>query len=467
MLKAVRKNFVLLSCCIALISGAASFAANYKDDAAAGLGEGAGIWINLWNYPDGDLDEYCRDLTAHGIRNIFLQTSRSNTPAVVNPAKTGEIIEAAHRHGVRVIAWSFAELFNPEADAEKMIQAAEYTSPGGQHVDGAAPNLEKNLEPARIEKYAQKVREKLGPNYPMIAVVYSPLNKCFEVKRISWPLLARYFDVIAPMIYWNSKYEKIEPYSYTVKTIQKIRELAGKPDIEISAIGDGMGSGSASIHEFLRACRDGEATGISLYPNQKITQEQKLTVARHSDYLKPNSRFRMAAFREYMRQGHLNAPRAHDPSQPITRRDFYQLLVRQLYPALTPGKHDPRHMHNALPTVAECKDASGEQALQILVSLGLVADMSEISSIQGILDAPIYPNEAMSLIATVLEMDKQKLAGRHGKGKRADRWLVPASFAEPGDGQSQNSPTGTPANARAVNYLDASHMILHASSALN
>ena len=465
MLKAVRKNFVLLSCCLALISGAASFAANYKDDSAPGLGEGAGIWVNLWNYPDGDLDAYCHDLTVHGIRNIFLQTSRSNTPALVNPAKTGEIIEAAHRHGVRVIAWSFAELFNPEADADKMVEAASYTSPSGQHVDGAAPNLEKNLESWRIEKYAQRVRAKLGANYPMIAVVYSPLNKCFEVKRINWPLLARNFDVIAPMIYWNSKYEKIEPYSYTVKTLQKIRELSGKPDLEISAIGDGMGSGSASIHEFMRACRDGEATGISLYPNQKITQEQKLAVARHTDYLKPNSRFRMAAFREYVRQGNLRSPRSDDPSQPITRRDFYQLLVRQLYPAMTPSKHDKQHLHNALPTVAECKEAKGEEALQILVSLGLVADMSEISSIQGILDSPIYPNEAVSLIASVLELDKHKVG--HGKGKRLDRWLVPAAVADGAEGQAAPALAGTPANACAVNYLDAAHMILHASSALN
>ncbi len=463
-LKAVRKNAMLLSICFALFNQANVFAAgSYKDDAAPGLGEGAGIWINMWNYPEGDLDSYCNDLSEHGIHNIFLQTSRSNTEAVVNPRGLAEMIEAAHRHGIRIIAWSFAELQNPEQDADKMVEAANFASPSGQHIDGVAPNLEKNLEPWRIEKYALRVREKLGINYPMVAVVYSPLNKCFEVKRISWPLLAKHFDVIAPMIYWNSKYEKIEPYSYTVKTIKKIRELTEKPDIEISAIGDGMGSDAKAIHEFLRACRDTEATGISLYPNQKITQEQKLTLSRHPDYLKANARFRIAAFREYVRQGNLNAPAYHDPSGAIPRRDFYKLLVNQLYPAFC----QPEHKHNlanrslssTLPQAHECREASASAALQILINLGLVADMSEISSIQGVLDSPIYPDEAVSLIASILELDKQKLAKSKKDTKALDRWFVPA--AQAADSERRKTDPAT-----ALNYLDAAHMILQASSAI-
>jgi hypothetical protein len=292
----------------------------------------------------------------------------------------------------------------------------------------------------------------------MIAVVYSPLNKCFEVKRISWPLLAKYFDVIAPMIYWNSKYEKIEPYDYTVKSVKKIRELCGKSDIEISAIGDGMGSNAAAIAEFMRACRDTEATGISLYPNHKITQEQKIAVAHHTDYLKPNSRFRLAAFREYVRQGKLNAPASFDPSKAITRRDYYQLIVRQMYPAFTHSKSDKSRSNSNLPTQAECKEASGEQALQILIGLGLVADMSEMSSIQGILDSPIYPDESVSLIASLLEMDKAKLGNRQNKSRRFDRWLVPSAEAENKERQGGNN--------RPVNYVDAAHMVLQASSAL-
>ena len=453
------KKFVLVSACLSftLQLGLSSFAANYRDDAAPGLTDGAGIWANLWNYPEGDLDAYCQELKQHGVRNLFIQTSRSNTPAVKYPEKLGPLIEACHRNGVRIIAWSFAELFNPDTDADKMIEAAQFTSEHGEHIDGVAPNLEKNLEPWRIEKYSQKVRARLGANYPMIAVVYSPLNKCFEVKRISWPLLAKYYDVIAPMIYWNSKYEKIEPYAYTVKTIQTIRQLTGKPDMEISAIGDAMGSGGHAISEFLRACHDAEATGISLYPEQKMTTEQMTAISRHPEFIHKNARFRLAAFREFVGRGHLNTPAQNDPSRPVSRRDFYQLVVREMYPTITQKKGEVRLA--GLPTAAECKAATGEEALQILVSLGLVADMSDMTSIQGILESPIYPGEAVSLIAKMLETDRHKAPSRIAKSQvRLDRWLVPAASA---DEESQKT-----ANGKALNYLDAAHMVLQASSAL-
>ena len=458
MLNAVRRNLLLLSACFALLCPQSGRAANYKDDAATGLADGAGTWVNIWHYPEGDLDHYFRNLKEHGIRNVFLQTSRSNTPAIVSPGKMGEIIDAAHRHGVRVMAWSFAELFNPDADAEKMVQACEFTSATGQHVDGAAPNLEKNLEPARIEKYAQHLRQKLGQNYPLIAVVYSPLNKCFEVKRISWPLLAKYFDTIAPMIYWNSKYEKIEPYSYTVKSIQKIRELSGKPDLEISAIGDGMGSNAAAITEFMKSCRDAEATGISLYPNHIMTDEQMEAIARHPDYIKSNARFRMAAFRQYVRDGHLDSPPGLDPSKAVSRREFYKLVVHLLHPAFVAGKNDSKSRNANMPTAIECKNASGPEAFQILINAGLVAGIPEASSIDGLLDASIYPEEAVSLIASILEMDMAHKAAAQRTNHRFDRWFVPSAQAE-----MKQKPGST---SQSVNYLDAAQMVLQASSAL-
>lgn len=49
-----------------------------------GIADGAGIWVNMWNYP-AEADSYCLKLYASGIRNIFIQTSRSNTDAVCNP----------------------------------------------------------------------------------------------------------------------------------------------------------------------------------------------------------------------------------------------------------------------------------------------------------------------------------------------------------------------------------------------
>lgn len=449
--------FVLVSCALP------SSAAGFKEDCAPGPTDGAGIWANLWNYPaPADADSYCVGLKENGIRNLFIQTSRSTTAAITQPERLGSLIEACHRQGIRVIAWSFAELIDPESDADKMVAAARFTSPAGEHIDGIAPNMEKNLEAWRIEKYSKRIRAQLGPNYPMMAVVYSPLNKCFEVARIPWPLLAQYYDCIAPMIYWNSKYQKIEPYSYTVETVQKIRQLTRRPDIEIHAIGDGMGTKPESIHQFLSACRTAEATGVSLYPNQKATAEQMKSMSRYSDYLPANGRFRLAAFRQFVNAGLLPEPDAKDPSKAITRRDFYRLVVSHLHPALSAG-HEAKAKHpvlRRLPSPIECKEASPADAYGILVGLALVADMTDIASIEAILDSPVYSEEAVSLLASVVELDRKRdVLERGQKGKlRMDRWLVPSAHAEVLPIKATNS--------RPLNYLDVSQMVLQTSSAL-
>jgi hypothetical protein len=176
-----------------------------------GLADGAGIWVNMWNYPQSDYEGYCQGLHAKGIRNVFIQTSRSNTEAITHPEQLGELIDACHRYKIRIIAWSFAELSNVSRDADKMISAAQFVSPKGQHMDALAANLEKKLDQPVVEAYSKKIRDAVGPNFPMIAVVYSPLNQAPQVAHIPWKTLDKYYDVIAPMNYWNSKYKKLDP----------------------------------------------------------------------------------------------------------------------------------------------------------------------------------------------------------------------------------------------------------------
>ncbi|GAI14304.1 unnamed protein product, partial [marine sediment metagenome] len=218
-------------------------------------------------------------------------TSRSNTEAITHPQELATIIDACHRYKIRVIAWSFAELQNPTADADKLINAARFSSTTGQHLDAVAANLEKDLSAEKVEVYSKHLREALGPSYPTVAVVYSPLNHAPQVARIPWKMLDHYYTVLAPMNYWNSKYQKLEPYTYTIATIQKVRELVGRPDVEIHVIGDGMGTHADSISQFMRACQQAGATSASIYPNFKVTPEQLDTIAQYSDFFPVNSRF--------------------------------------------------------------------------------------------------------------------------------------------------------------------------------
>jgi hypothetical protein len=414
-----------------------------------GLADGPGIWVNMWNYPQGDIDAYCQNLHAKGIRNLFVQTSRSNTEAITHPQELGALIEACHRYKIRVIAWSFAELQNPIADSDKLVTAARFITPHGQRLDAVAANLEKDLSVAKVESYSRHLRQELGPNYPLVAVVYSPLNHAPQVARIPWKMLDSYYSVLAPMNYWNSHYQKLDPYTYTIGTIQKVRELVGRPDVEIHVIGDGMGTHADSIAQFMRACQQAGATSASLYPNFKVTDEQLDTIAKYAEYFPVNSRFRLAALHEALSNGSLDAPGNIDPASSISRGDFYKLVVREL------GIANQLHLSN--PSV------SSEKAAELLNGLG-VLDLAHVRIQRDLtpeeaLRAPVGAKEAFNVVAAVVSVRTAPhvaLTAAHKKA-RPDRWFVQPAYAETTD-ESQGKP---------LTYLDAAQIVVQARSGVN
>ncbi len=405
---------------------------------AAGVADGPGVWVNLWNYPQGDVDAYFSKLRSHGIRNLYIQTSRSNTEALPNAGQLGPVIDASHRHHIRVIAWSFTQLFNPDADADKLVAAARFQSPHGERIDAIAGNMETNLAQAKVEAFSRRLRAELGRSYPMVAVVYSPLNKALPVAQIPWKTLGEYWDVIAPMTYWAGKHQPLDAYTYTVATIRKVRELCGRSDVEVQPIGDGMRSTSAQVQEFMRACHDCEAAGASLYPDQRLTENQLACMSGYPNYFQPNSRFRLAAFHEMRKSGALPEPPGLDPSQSITRGQLYKLVATQLLPG-TPG------------------NISAADAYQSLSDLGLTPVVTE-NLISEKLASPVSSREAYTLVASLVEMRTRQPALNHQmslkKRRRMDSWLVQPARAEADQAESSV--------AHPLNYLDAAQLVLQA-----
>ncbi len=453
----LKSRLLSLSLLFAVLSaalGAAlpSTAAGYKSLTPAGIADGPGIWINIWHYPEGDLDAYSSRMRAHGVRNLFVQTSRSNTEAVKDPAGLGALIEAAHRHNIRVIAWSFAELLNPTADADKMIAAAHFQSPKGERIDGIAPNLEQNLDKWRVETYSQHLRQVLGRTYPMMAVVFSPLNRAPQVAKTPWKTLGEYYDVIAPMAYWGGKHQRLDAYTYTRTTVEKVRALTGRSNIEVHVIGDGMGTSAESLDHFLRACKDSEATSASLYPNHRPTAEQLVAMSRYSNHFPTNSRFRLAAFRELTRSGALAEPPGLDPSQKLNRGQFYLLVVQQLFPGIAVSRQSDDGLTHAgvrLP----------EEALSTLIGSGLVAELPAGVAPAQALSGTISTRDALTIIAGVVDLkSRERPRGKTSAKHRADRWFAPPAVAEPATARE-------PASS-GVNYLDAAQMILEARAGL-
>ncbi|HEY9786240.1 MAG TPA: hypothetical protein V6D17_12605, partial [Candidatus Obscuribacterales bacterium] len=430
-----------------------------------GLADGAGLWVNMWHYPEvAELDAYCLKLHSQGIRNLFVQTSRSNTPAIANPDKLGPLIEACHKYKIRVIGWAFHELANTAADADKIVAAAQFRSASGDKLDGMAPNLEKNLAKPHVESYLKRIRAALGSDYPLIAVVYSPLNKAPAVAQTPWKTLAEYCDVIAPMAYWNSKYQQFSPYDYTLATVRMIRQLTGRWDVEVHVIGDGMGTRPEAIKNFLRGCRAAEATSASLYPNHKPTGEQLETLSHYFEYFPVNSRFRLAALRELMANGVLDLPAVNDPAASVSRGAFYALLLRQM------DHHKLIATRARRPDQRTALDITPIGAYKILsrvkaVGLRPVEDASEESLLEY-LSRPVWPREALELVARLVEAKNElkrlplhavehqarAFKGAPGKGRENEvvSWFVQPAFAESWPAREGDRP---------LSYLDAAQIV--------
>lgn len=240
---------------------------------------GKGIWINIWNYPQNP-DMFLEQLKSKGIETIYLQISRSNTPAIKHPEKLNQIIFSAHKRNMKVIGWSYLYLHDPLADAQKFIYAAKYKTPDGESLDGMAADIEEMTNSASIETFAKRVREALGFEYPLIAITFSPLTKSPKAhpSNYAWKTIANNFDIIAPMVYWHGfvKYRSEQgAYDYTLQTIAKIKEYTKKDNLKIHLIGDGQKTSSSEILGFLKAASElGLEGGVSLYPLYKPQDHQ-------------------------------------------------------------------------------------------------------------------------------------------------------------------------------------------------
>ena len=230
---------------------------------------GKGIWLNIWNYP-ANPEMFCEQLQSKGIDTIYLQISRSNTPAIKEPVQLNKIIKSAHARNMKVIGWTYSFLKDPMSDAQKFIQAVNYKTPEGDNLDGLAADIEETTNARSIEIFAKAVRKSVGPKYPLIAITFSPVLKRANPSHYAWKTIANNFDIIAPMTYWHG-FVKLRSekgaYDYTAETISKIKEYTQKKDVQIHLIGDGQKTSSAEINGFLRAASDHNINaGVSLYP---------------------------------------------------------------------------------------------------------------------------------------------------------------------------------------------------------
>ncbi len=257
------------------------------------------------------------------------------------------------------------------------------------------------------------------------------------------------------MSYWNSKYMATSgAYQYTLSTIKKIRELSGRPDLDIHIIGDGMGTSPESVSQFLLACKKGAATSASLYPNQQVTVSQLGALSHYPEFFPANGRFRLAAFKELTKNGRLAFPAGEDPSNSISRGHFYQLLVRQFYSNRNLNESTTDQREGLEPIQEDYK------AFTILSNAHILAALPVGSEIKQFLSTSLDSKEAFDIVAKVIESRSQAKTNRlAGQSKALALRTKPTRqlFVQPAYAAESIN------DASPLSYLDAAQIVLLAS----
>jgi hypothetical protein len=159
---------------------------------------GKGMWLTLGAFATGDADTLAKAAQRNGITHLYLESAIS--PLGFHGKKSvGNVIDAAHKRHIAVIAWVYPYLYDLAADMYLTRQVAAFRTSSGQRFDGIAADLEQNVHLWSVRAYSQLVRTYLGSQYLLVGVPYPPQS----FAEYPYAELARSYNVIAPMDYWH------------------------------------------------------------------------------------------------------------------------------------------------------------------------------------------------------------------------------------------------------------------------
>jgi hypothetical protein len=235
---------------------------------------GLGTWVDLYDYGSGankPVGTLVAQAASHQVSTIWVETSRYNTADIKYPAALGELMDASHARGIKVIAWVLPEFRSVSADLAKAKAAAAFRSPRGHRFAALGLDIEVSTgakaddRNARLKSLTRKVYGHIG--MPTIAIVPPPVGFSRHPEywpNFPWRDVGAHADAIATMGYWS--FSNAEAGSYTADTIKQTRSLVGKASYPVHVIGglaeDTTPAGAAA---FCRAASSGRALGASLY----------------------------------------------------------------------------------------------------------------------------------------------------------------------------------------------------------
>ncbi|SUZ67821.1 uncharacterized protein METZ01_LOCUS20675, partial [marine metagenome] len=208
---------------------------------------GLGTWVDSYDfdpaYVPGDITvapSDLADMAAHGVRTVFLQSSRSDrraTGLVSDPWLLAGFLLAADRTGLAVVAWYLPKWSDDDEDLDRLL-AIDRFSVLGRRFDGLAVDIEWNRDDLgaiersdRLVDLSDRLRRTVGDD-PLGAIVMPPVITD-EINLAYWPgfpwaEVAPLYDVWLPMGYWSFRTEEhADPAFYVAQNIRRLRADLG------------------------------------------------------------------------------------------------------------------------------------------------------------------------------------------------------------------------------------------------
>ena len=220
------------------IPPAAATAAASASDVRGALPIGKGMWIWLHERAEGgDANAIVAKAKTWGMTHLYVRTATFRDGFMAGPF-LDRLLPVAHANGIRVYGWDFPYMSDPGADVNRALAAIHHTTPDGHRIDGFAPDIETKYEGTNesveaVAAYVTWLRENVGDNYPLIAVVPNPtpgrVARGYPYAQIVAP-----FDAVAPMVYWMNR----EPGADVANAVTFLAQF-GKPVFPIGQAYDG------------------------------------------------------------------------------------------------------------------------------------------------------------------------------------------------------------------------------------
>lgn len=260
---------------------------------SAGLGayRGLGAWVDLYHYgvpgspPPASV---VAEMAGRGVRTIYIETARWNSGADLDhPAQLGAFLDAAHARGLKVVGWYLPGFADTATDVRRSLAVLTFTSPGGQHFDGFAADIEDRSATASqdqfnagITGYATALRRAVAPGTTLGAIVPDAKNNERAPAYwagFPWPQIGDSFDVVLPMAYWSVTKDprtclatQMDVTSYMNQVIDQTDALMGqsKPIAPMGGISNC--DTQQEVAEYVRTLRTRGAIGGGLYDFESL-----------------------------------------------------------------------------------------------------------------------------------------------------------------------------------------------------